>query len=169
MYHPELQPVKAEALKFAAAVLSKRKPRWFSLLGPSGIGKTLTNKDLMTFLRRHWPRIQTQTGFRPPQIAHIVPAEDLGDYKAARAYAAYDLVYIEDIGAGQFGDKGAGAVTKGRVIELLQLRTGKWTLLDANLYRGDIASQLDSRIASRLRRDGSVCIEISDAVPDFNG
>jgi hypothetical protein len=174
-HHPELEAVQREALLFAADVLAGRPKRWLSLLGPSGIGKTLTNTDLLCFLERHWTRIITRchedgsTSGRTPQIAHIIPARDLDTYTAARDYAAFDLVYVEDIGAGQFGEKGAGAVVKSRLAELLQLRTGKWTLLDANLHRGEIAEQLDTRIASRLRRDGSVCLEISDAVPDFNG
>lgn len=174
-YHPELEAVQREALLFAADVLAGRPKRWLSLLGPSGIGKTLTNTDLLRFLERHWTRIVTRrhedgsTSGRTPQMAHIVPARDLDTYTAARDYAAFDLVYVEDIGSGQFSDKGAGAVIKSRLAELLQLRTGKWTLLDANMHRSEVSTQLDSRIASRLRRDGSVCLEISDEVADFNG
>ena len=48
-----------------------------------------------------------------------MPARDLDTYTAARDYAAFDLVYVEDIGAGQFGEKGAGAVIKSRLAELL--------------------------------------------------
>ncbi len=100
-------------------------------------------------------------------MAHLIPAVDLEDFRAARDYAKYDVIYIEDIGSGATMDKGAGAVLRNRIAELLQLRSNRWTLLDANLYRGEIEKQLDGRIASRLKRDGSWMIEIPDEVPDF--
>lgn len=100
-------------------------------------------------------------------MAHIIPAVDLQDYKAARDYARYDLVYVEDIGSGASMDKGAGAIARSRIAELLQLRSGRWTMLDANLYRREIETQIDGRIASRLKRDGSWMVEIPQEVPDY--
>jgi hypothetical protein len=58
-------------------------------------------------------------------------------------------------------------VLRSRIAELLQLRSGKWTLLCANLTIEEVASRLDGRIASRLRRDGSWLVKIGDEVPDF--
>lgn len=169
-YHAGLKPVLPAVRDFCSAVLNREQPRrWLSLLGPSGVGKTHILKQALAFLEEpgRW-RVKTTTGFRSPQVAHIIPAKDLTDYKAANDYARYDLIYIEDIGAGAANaDKGAGAVTRSRIMELLQLRSGKWTMLDANLMRRDIASQLDGRIASRLKRDGSWMVEIPQEVPDF--
>lgn len=167
IYHPLLAPIPAEAARFCDDVLSNRPPRWLSILGPSGIGKTFINRQICRRLGDWW-KVTTETGRRRPWIAEIVPASDLGDYKASRDYAKADLVFVEDIGAGS-GEKGPGAVTRSRIAELLQLRSGKWTLLDANLYRAEVAELIDPRIASRLKRDGSVLIELPADVPDFNG
>lgn len=169
VYHPGLREVLPAVQAFCSAVLGREPPRrWLSLLGPSGVGKTHVLKQALECVRRHW-RIPTATGWRGPQVAHIIPAEDLQDYRAPRDYARHDLVYIEDIGSGSTMDKGAGAVTRCRVTELLQLRSGKWTMLDANLYRAEIESQIDGRIASRLKRDGSWLVEVPGDVPDFWG
>lgn len=169
VYHPGLAEVLPAVQAFCGAVLSREPPRrWLSLLGPSGVGKTHLLKQALECVRRHW-RIPTATGWRGPEVAHLVPAVDLQDYRAPRDYARHDLVYIEDIGSGSTMDKGAGAVTRSRVTELLQLRSGKWTMLDANLYRREIEAQIDGRIASRLRRDGSWLVEIGPEVPDFWG
>lgn len=166
-YHPALNAVLPAVKMFCSAVLDGATPkRWLSLLGPSGVGKTHILKQATLFLGSRW-KIKTKTGHRGPNVAHIVPAVDLMDWKAPQDYARYDLIFIEDIGAGQSLDAGAGKVTASRIRELLQLRSGRWTLLDANLYRRDIAEALDGRIASRLKRDGSWMIEISDDVPDF--
>lgn len=172
IYHPGLAPVLPAVQAFCSAVIRSEAPRrWLSLLGPSGVGKTHVLKQALACLRSATARglwkIPTTTGQRSPQVAHLIPAVDLNDFRAARDYARYDLIYIEDIGSGAALDKGAGAVTRSRIAELLQLRSNKWTLLDANLYRREIHEQLDGRIASRLKRDGSWMCEVPAAVPDF--
>lgn len=172
VYHQGVKPMLPAAKAFCAEVLDGSRGRWLTFLGPSGIGKTLLMKQIIALLKREWKSIQTgDAAFRTPQMAHIIPATDLEDFKAPRYYAGYDLLYVEDIGSGSGleGERGPGAVLRGRIAELLQLRTGKWTLLDANYTRGEIASKLDPRIASRIKRDGSVLVSIPGDVPDFNG
>lgn len=166
-YHEGLGDVMPAAMQFRQAVLDNIKPaRWLTLLGPSGCGKTHLLKQLFRELADSM-RIKTATGWRGAQAAHIIPAEDLTDYQAPRAYGAYDLLYVEDIASGADSRAGAGAVLRSRVAELLQLRSGRWTMLCANLTVGEVASTLDSRIASRLRRDGSWLVVIPETVPDF--
>lgn len=146
------------------------EPYWLTILGPSGVGKTLILRQCFRFLDRneHLWEIPTVTGSRFGTRAHIVPGEDLGDYKAPREYGKYDLLYVEDIGSGAGIDKGSGAVTTSRIAELLQYRTGRWTLLDANMTRADIEQKIDPRIASRLKRDGSILIQLPSDIPDYN-
>ncbi|MFC5457305.1 hypothetical protein [Prosthecobacter fluviatilis] len=172
VYHPGLHEVLPAVQAFCSAVIRREPPRrWLSLLGPSGVGKTHVLKQALECLRsaaaRGLWKIPTPTGHRGPQMAHLIPAVDLTDFRAARDYAAYDLIYIEDIGSGAALDKGSGAVTRSRVAELLQLRSNRWTLMDANLYRREIEQQLDGRIASRLKRDGSWMVEVPQAVGDY--
>lgn len=172
VYHPGLAEVLPAVMAFCSAVIRREMPkRWLSLLGPSGVGKTHVLRQAQACLaaaaaRGLW-KIPTVTGQRSPQHTHLVPAVDLNDFRAAQDYARYDLIYIEDIGSGAALERGAGAVVRSRVAELLQLRSGKWTMLDANLYRREIEVQIDGRIASRLKRDGSWMCEIPQAVPDF--
>lgn len=173
VYHPGLAEVPGAVARWVSDIMTHQPPRWLSLLGPSGIGKTLVLRQALEVLRAAheaglW-HIRTRTGRRGPQMAHIIPAEDLQDWRAPRDYAGYDVLYIEDIGAGADGGSGAGRVLRSRVAELLQLRGNRWTMLDANLHRGDIEQHLDGRIASRLRRDGSTCLELNADIPDFWG
>lgn len=170
VYDPGVRGVLVAVLVWCSDVITRQEPHWLTLLGPSGIGKTFILKQALAFLRAHeedW-KPRTPTGFRLPSIVHLKPSIDLDAYDAAKEFAGRDLVYVEDVGSGQGLDKGAGAVLAGRIAELLQLRTGKWTLLCANLGIEDIETKIDGRIASRLKRDGSVLIEISNKVPDFN-
>lgn len=168
-YHAGLSPVLPAVEAFCSAALRRENPpRWLSLVGPSGVGKTFVLKQAFACLSQNL-RIKTKTGWRGPQCAHIVPSLDLQDFAAPRAYADYDLIYIEDIGSGADMQAGAGRVTRSRVIELLHLRSGRWTMLCANFYRASIAEHFDPRIASRLKRDGSWLVEIPSDVPDFWG
>lgn len=176
-YHPALASVMPAVHRFCSDVINGEEPRWLTILGPSGIGKTLALRQAFRMLSRNehlWPirkynRDGSLSSERMPQCAHIIPGEDLHDYRAPRDYGAYDLLYVEDIGAGAGMERGSGSVTASRVTELLQYRTGKWTLLDANMSRRQIAQKLDERIASRIKRDGSVLIELPAEIPDFNG
>jgi DNA replication protein DnaC len=174
VYHPALAPVLPAVQAFCSAILRAQTPRrWLSLLGPSGIGKTFILRQALACLRRahetgHWS-LPTPTGRRGPQMAHLIPAEDLQDWAAPRAYARHDVLYIEDIGSGADTDAGAGRVLRNRILELLQLRSGRWTFLCANQHRAQLAESLDHRTASRLQRDGSVCLELPAEVPDFWG
>lgn len=169
-YHPALRVVMPAVKRFVSDVFNGCEPYWLTILGPSGIGKTLALRQAFRCLERneHLWEIETKAGWRGPDCAHIIPGEDLTDWKAPKDYGRYDLIYVEDIGAGAGMDRGAGAVTTSRVAELLQYRTGKWTLLDANLTRADIAEKLDARIASRLKRDGSVLIQLPNEIPDYS-
>ncbi len=169
-YHPSLKQIVPALKRFASDVIADETPYWLTILGPSGVGKTFALKQAYSFLRRneHLWEVGTQTGSRLPQCAHIIPGEDLNDWQAPKDYGKYDLIYVEDIGAGAGTEKGAGAVTTARVAELLQYRTGRWTLLCANKSMAQVAKDLDPRIASRLLRDGSVLIELPKDVPDYN-
>lgn len=174
-FHPALRSIMPAIHRFASDVLNSFQqpdvePYWLTILGPSGVGKTLALKQAFKMLSRneHLWEIETATGSRMPQCAHIIPGEDLTDWRAPRDYGKYDLLYIEDIGAGATADKGSGAVLTSRIAELLQYRTGRWTMLDANLDVRNIAMHIDPRIASRLRRDGSLLIELPADVPDYS-
>lgn len=173
-YHPSLRAVLPAVQRFCSDALNNRAPYWLTILGPSGVGKTFVLKQAYRYLRAGgdgWPipiPYRKDGSERRSTCEHVIPARDLEDYRAAREYAHPDLVYVEDIGSGAGLEKGSGAVLKGRIAEMLQLRTGKWTMLDANMSRAEIADKIDPRIASRLKRDGSILIEIPADVPDFS-
>lgn len=166
-YHPGLARVLPTVKQFVNAVMMRQPPkRWLTLLGASGIGKTFILKQAFEFLEEHM-RVKRGSGTGFAQCAHIIPARDLTDWQSPRDYGAYDLIYVEDIGSGSDDSVGSGRVTRSRVTELMQLRSGKWTMADANLSVADIEARLDGRIASRLKRDGSWLLDIPSEVPDY--
>lgn len=173
-YHPALKPLLPAVMRFASDVMRHRvhsiTPYWLTFLGPSGIGKTFLLEQLFKCLAdniERWPILTGSDGSeRGARCAHIKPAADLDDFEAPADFGRYDLIYAEDVGA--MGNKGSGAVITDRTVELLLHRPRRWTLIDANLTLEEMAATLDARVVSRLKRDGSVLIELPNEIPDYN-
>ena len=95
-----------------------------------------------------------------------MPSRDLESYRDPKHFAdCYDVVFVEDIAA---GEKGAAKVIRDRIMELLQLRSRKFTLIDGN-FSGleDVERHFDGRVASRLIRDDSQCVIFPPDTADF--
>lgn len=170
-FHPLLKPVLPAVKRFASDVLRHRRqpsvlPYWLTILGPSGVGKTLVLTQLFQWLHDNDYRWPVQCGDdgseRFARCAHIQPGIDLEDHRAPKDFSQYDLLYVEDIGAG------AGPVVTARTLELMLYRPGRWTLLDANMSAAEMATKIDRRLTSRLKRDGSILIELPAEIPDYN-
>lgn len=174
-YDARLAPVMPAVKRFATDVLWHRRqpdvlPYWLTILGPSGIGKTLILQQLYRTLANNterWPILTDPTNGseREAQCAHVTAGQDLEDHRAPREYGRYELIYLEDYGA--TSGKGAGAVTLDRSTELLLYRPKRWTIIDANMSFAELGG-IAPRVASRLLRDGSILLEIPKDVPDYN-
>lgn len=166
-YAPGLSELMPNALRFASDLLlhwgNGVSPYWFTVLGPSGVGKTFLLGKLFRMLANHTERWPIEQWGR---CAHVIPGKDLKEHDAPAFYSDFDLLYIEDIGTRV--SKGSGAVTNDRTTELLLYRAKKWTIIDSNLSLGELADVMDGRIASRLKRDGSLLVELPRDIPDFN-
>lgn len=71
-----------------------------------------------------------------------------GDWQTPRFRDAFFLV-IDDLGA----ERDESGFVKDKMLELLNRRLGKWTILTTNLSLKNIAENYDARISSRLIRD----------------
>lgn len=161
--HHESQIAARELLVIAAAIVAKDPPRWLSLLGKSGVGKTSLAK---TFAR--WAQSR-----QPQQVlwtwARICDRCAQGDWGIIEQLRTQRILVLDDIfrpydfpltGASAFDRKTFRALGT-----LLNERVGKWTVITDNNLRREIATR-DIPIASRLSREESVIVEFTSA-PDF--
>lgn len=132
-------------------------PYWLSLLGNSGAGKTFLVKQMGLTIYpwyevANWARTQekTKAGYDRPPVEKFLEL----------AQAKYPVV-LDDIGSEYVTD-----FTKCKLLEFLNRREDKWTIITANMSLEQISKELDPRIASRMLRHDSVVIEVD--VPDFN-
>ncbi len=139
------------------------EPRWLSLIGNSGTGKTFLAEKVFQKMRGH-PLLMEHRELINPVIKIFWPKllsqlRD-GDYYRIRDLADANFVFIDEI-AVEHDPSGFG---KDKLCELLSSRVKKWTILTSNLTLEKL-SNIDTRISSRMIRGGSVVVE-TDAM-DF--
>jgi DNA replication protein DnaC len=147
---PQLELMKTETARFITAWKRGDAPRWLSLVGTSGSGKTMLARKIRDICGGEfitWTRI---TNYLRE-----------GEYRWFQDLIREELLIVDDIGA----EHQTGFVAA-KLYELLSERIGKWTVLTANLSLENIGNKLDPRIASRMIRDGSVVVDVD--VLDFN-
>lgn len=170
-----------EAQKFVAAIIAGEEPRWLTLLGPSGNGKTWLAERINDWIRRYG-----ETMYDRNHRTKIDP--DHRDYLACYLYAQEGRVMvkwgqvieecrgrdfrryerackdfykvIDDLGANcanASGDITPFAVQT--IAEVLERRLRRWTVITSNFTRKQFAEKFDVRISSRLMRDRNVIVE----------
>jgi DNA replication protein DnaC len=152
------------------AIAIGSKPRWLSLLGGSGAGKTHLAKAIWRWFRTSPHACAEVVGEQeiiyPGQFASWRKVADGilgGNYSRIEELCSEKFVVIDDIGA-EYQDK--AGIVKAKLDRVIDARLGKWTVITCNLTLEQIATQMDTRIASRLIRGGSVVVETT--AQDFN-
>jgi DNA replication protein DnaC len=160
--------------RFTRAMKEGGRPRWLSLLGSSGAGKTF-------LARRVWRWFQTselwQTRIidndcgRPeaqypghwcywPKLGGLLASNE--GYDALRELAMDRFVVFDEIGA----DRDPSGHIRDCLARTLSSRVDKWTIITSNKSLQQVGDDIDPRIASRMIRDGSETVVIE--VPDYS-
>jgi DNA replication protein DnaC len=179
---PQLEKMKSEAASFLDDILNDRTPRWLSLLGTSGAGKTMLAKIIAAVFRdsKHmqinWPATKaTQTPSTPHgrfiryrggliNWGNAINNRMLkGEYDFLEDMRDYHFFAIDDIASEYERHRGLSA---SKLYNVFEARLKKWTVITANLSLEQIGTVLDARIASRMIRDGGAVVDVN--VPDFN-
>jgi DNA replication protein DnaC len=162
---PQLERMVQEAMRFEDEALKAsvgRKPRWLSFCGPSGTGKTHIASALFRCLggafHAHPSLLSGAMKFTWPRL---LPKLRNGEYHLLDDIRDCHLLFLDD-----FGTERPTEFALEKLYEIIESRNRKWTILTANLSVEQIGSKMDTRIASRLIRDGSIVVNVQ--APDFN-
>lgn len=145
-------------------------PYWLTLLGPSGVGKTMLARKITSFFHARLDGFRDEAkagnwlrhGGMKAWGAVINDAME-GDYSGLRNLKEDWFVCLDDIGAEYDRHKDLSVA---KLYDVLSARTNRFTVITANLTQDDVNRKMDARIASRLLRHGSVVVDID--APDFN-
>ena len=160
-----LEIAKDQAARFVEDIAmwlgGKGTPRWLSIVGRSGTGKTHLAKEIYRYV---WRNLGGETSSDKLFCLDFkfVPADALAEQWRSRKsayspeYERAPLLVVDDIGT--VADK-SGFVTDA-MYTLLSRRMGKWTVITSNLTYAAISSQFDERLADRMLRDGNVVASI---------
>ncbi|NDB65346.1 MAG: ATP-binding protein [Euryarchaeota archaeon] len=139
------------ASQWALSVEHEDRPRWLSLLGNSGVGKTHVARRLWDWLRTR-PNWDNKADYSPQWIywpQYIEELRDRGNYEKFRDMARWPFLVLDDVLAERQSDWSTE-----KLHNLLGARDKRWTIITSNKSAGEIA-QVDVRIASRMARNGS--------------
>lgn len=189
----KLEEMLSEAKRFLIEMWTGAEPRWLTICGRSGVGKSHLARRIADFLRKQAEWIYLDTVFLRKsehsrtyldgygyaqekgiftRWADLVKSSRDGDYYPFNRACLDWCKVVDDIGAAGFSSEkreGAAVLTPfvlEKLGELCDSRLRKWTVLTSNYNRKQIGEQFDVRIASRLARDGNVIVECN--VRDFN-
>lgn len=170
-----LEKMVRAAERFCLEMLLNGTPRWLTLVGASGAGKTMLLRGIMRYFHRRLADVryeEIRDGQKGNWMRHgkfmewsrALSYMCEGDYSFLRNLEQDWFVGLDDIGAEYSRMKELSA---SKLYELLCRRERKWTVITANLSVEDIGDKLDLRIASRLLRHGSVVVDCGSLI-DYN-
>ncbi len=161
----DLSRIAFAAEEYLQLIENGAAPRWLTLSGPCGTGKTHLARRIFDLSRsmgpRHggsWSSLLSPYRF----IDWRSFCDGLLDGKWFLADEAIDawMAVIDDIGTNY--DRDGLLISK--LDRILNCRLGKWTVITTNLEIG----ALEARIRSRIFRNGSLVVELPKSAIDFS-
>ena len=137
----------------------KTEPRWLSLIGNSGTGKTHLAKGAWKawegkgkWFERGGVNMVKHGLFK--SFSKMCNEMRAGAFGIFQSCADADFLVLDDLGA-----EYATEFSQRQLASMLDQRLGKWTLITSNLSMAEI-SDIDVRIADRMIRGGNKVVEI---------
>ena len=152
----EVERMVRVSAEWARDVRDGEKPRWLSLLGSSGTGKTHIAKALWNWLSKK-EDFEDKAEYVPQWVYWPKLVEDL---RSGSAYNRYrDMMRWKYLVLDEVCAENQTEFSTEKLHNLLGSRVGRWTIVTSNKRAVDIAT-LDRRIASRMARGGSYVVDI---------
>ena len=141
---------------FALAVKEGGQPRWVTILGKTGVGKTHCAKRLWKALhgRFNWDRMEylAQIVYWPAFVADLRGG---GAYEREREMGRWPILCLDDIGA----ERDTTGFAAEHLNTLLGCRVDRWTIITSNLSLEQVGA-IDPRISDRMIREPNIFIEV---------
>ena len=155
--------MRAAAELFLDEMSANHPPRWLTMIGESGVGKTHSARAIYRAARGQLelykcPRlnITQRRTFLFLNWTTACARMRSGEHGLVEYMAEMDLLVIDDLGA-EYDPSG---YVSSQLYRIIDSRMGKWTVLTSNLTLADIAGKVDQRAADRMIRDGNKVLTV---------
>lgn len=151
--------------RYCLAIKRSRPPRWLTLVGKSGRGKTHLGSRVWLYASRLLHEAFSDCEFLEQPIVWPQHVERL---RAGTGYGLHDdlatwpVLFLDDILS-----ENPSPFSLEKLYDLSLARERKWTIITSNLSLHQIA-RIEPRISDRMVRDGSVAVEIKREVSFAN-
>lgn len=165
---PDLVSAREAAIQFVVDMSGGTvAPYWLTFLGNSGNGKTMLAKRISKWFRMKLRDLYDERfdgiteiryrrgGFKSWEMV----CDDMlnGDYSGIRDLSDDWFVCLDDIGTENARIRD---LSISKLFQLFNRRLGLFTVVTANIDLEGINKRMDTRIASRLVRDGNIAIDV---------
>lgn len=168
-HHPSLNEAAEAAARFVAEIASGAPPRWLTLSGVAGCGKTMLAEQIGRAAMPHNPGNVNlwQSPRRRPKVVWMDATKFASRIKSGEEYDLPEylgddfLVVFDDLGTARDKTDYVADAT----YRFCNARREGWTVFTTNLTLGEISAKVDERVASRLIRDRNQMLRIT--APDY--
>lgn len=152
----QLESMALACAEWKSAMDEMRSPRWITLLGTSGSGKTHCARALWYYAKNLFDWMECRYVHMPIYWPKFIQELRAGDsYERRTDMHQWPVLFLDDIGA----ERDTTGFATEELNTLIGSRVGKWTILTANLTINQF-SAIDDRIASRLIRDNNIVAQV---------
>lgn len=148
------------AVEGAKQFVMAKNPCWISFVGSSGTGKTMLANLTFAAKLKAKPSLQYHetltNGARIDFWPEVATSLRQQDFWRTDAVINARIVLLDEIAV----EHDPSGFLKDKLAEILSRRVGKWTILTSNLTMKALGA-LDTRIPSRMIRDGSMVFDMS--------
>jgi DNA replication protein DnaC len=155
--HDDLSPAIDAAGRWVEAFRADAAPRWLSLTGKTGTGKTHIASRVF-----RWARSRSDTSRTAYIVNQVYWPGFVSELKAGTAYyrlrdmAIWPVMFLDDIGA----ERDTSGFATEQLNTLLGQRMDRWTILTSNLLLPQLAA-IEPRIADRIIRPPNLRAELN--------
>lgn len=155
---PQLESMVEKCARFALALKEGKSPRWITLLGNAGTGKSHCGMSLWLYAFSKFKWTQFEYIHKPVYWPELIRDLRGGErYKEIAEMSRWPVLFLDDIGA----ERDTSGFAAEQLNTILGCRVGKWTIITSNLSLEQIAG-IDPRIADRIIREpGNQFIEMT--------
>lgn len=137
--------------------ISRQAPRWLTLMGETGVGKTHCATKAWEYLKNHVSWAKTEYPgvkiYWPKFVSELRSGES---FERLRDMMDWPVLFLDDIGA----ERDTTGFSSEQLNMILGCRERKWTIITSNLKLKDIGG-IDPRMADRIIRSPNLFAEIN--------